>query len=142
MNKNKSLRLTEMVSGAGWASKLSPGDLDKALHGLDFPTDKNVLVGLNTADDAGVYQISEDLALIQTVDFFTPIVNDPFDFGRIAAANALSDVYAYCCRFRAQAPLTSLPYIITKKPLLSYITQLLISYILIVVHMLDLNCLS
>ena len=62
--------------------------------GLDFPTDKNVLVGLGTADDAGVYQISEDLALIQTVDFFTPIVDDPYDFGRIAAANALSDVYA------------------------------------------------
>ena len=56
--------------------------------------DDNVLVGLGTADDAGVYRISDDLALIQTVDFFTPIVDDPFDFGRIAAANALSDVYA------------------------------------------------
>jgi len=64
------------------------------LCGLDFPTDPNVLVGLGTADDAGVYKISDDLALIQTVDFFTPIVDDPFDFGRIAAANALSDVYA------------------------------------------------
>jgi selenide,water dikinase len=53
-----------------------------------------VLVGLGTADDAGVYQISEDLALIQTVDFFTPIVDDPYDFGRISAANALSDIYA------------------------------------------------
>ncbi len=51
-------------------------------------------MGLGTADDAGVYQISEDLALIQTVDFFTPIVDDPYDFGRISAANALSDVYA------------------------------------------------
>ncbi len=62
--------------------------------GLDFPTDSNVLVGLGTADDAGVYKISDDLALIQTVDFFTPIVDDPFDFGRVAVANALSDVYA------------------------------------------------
>ena len=53
-----------------------------------------MLVGLDTADDAGVYQISEDLALIQTVDFFTPIVDDPYDFGRISAANALSDIYA------------------------------------------------
>jgi len=53
-----------------------------------------VLIGIGTADDAGVYRISEELALIQTVDFFTPIVDDPFDFGRIAAANALSDVYA------------------------------------------------
>jgi selenide, water dikinase len=59
-----------------------------------FPTDKNVLVGLDRADDAGVYKISDDLALIQTVDFFTPIVDDPYWFGQIAAANALSDVYA------------------------------------------------
>ena len=62
--------------------------------GLDFPTDANVLVGLGRADDAGVYRVSEELALIQTVDFFTPIVDDPYAFGRIAAANALSDVYA------------------------------------------------
>ena len=73
---------------------MSPGDLDKALCGLVFPTDENVLVGLDRADDAGVYQISEELALIQTVDFFTPIVDDPYWFGQIAAANALSDVYA------------------------------------------------
>ena len=59
-----------------------------------FPTDENVMVGLDRADDAGVYRISEDLALIQTVDFFTPIVDDPYWFGQIAAANALSDVYA------------------------------------------------
>jgi selenide,water dikinase len=59
-----------------------------------FPTDRNVIVGLDRADDAGVYKISDDLALIQTVDFFTPIVDDPYWFGQIAAANALSDVYA------------------------------------------------
>jgi len=59
-----------------------------------FPTDENVIVGLERADDAGVYRISDDLALIQTVDFFTPIVDDPYAFGQIAAANALSDVYA------------------------------------------------
>ncbi len=64
------------------------------MAGLSIPTNENVLVGLGTADDAGVYRISADLALIQTVDFFTPIVDDPYDFGRIAAANALSDVYA------------------------------------------------
>jgi len=73
---------------------LPPGDLDKALCGLNFPSDPNVLVGLSRADDAGVYKISEDLALIQTVDFFTPVVDDPYWFGQIAAANALSDVYA------------------------------------------------
>ncbi len=61
---------------------------------MAFPTDENVIVGLDRADDAGVYRISDDLALIQTVDFFTPIVDDPYWFGQIAAANALSDVYA------------------------------------------------
>jgi selenide, water dikinase len=59
-----------------------------------LPTDPNLIVGLDRADDAGVYKVSDDLALIQTVDFFTPIVDDPFSFGQIAAANALSDVYA------------------------------------------------
>ncbi len=62
--------------------------------GIDFPTNSNVLVGMATSDDAGVYLVSEELALIQTLDFFTPIVDNPYDFGRIAAANALSDVYA------------------------------------------------
>jgi len=61
---------------------------------LDFPKDDNLIVGLDRADDAGVYRISDDLALIQTVDFFTPIVDDPYWFGQIAAANALSDIYA------------------------------------------------
>ena len=61
---------------------------------MEFPTDSNVLVGLDSADDAGVYRVSDDLAIIQTVDFFTPIVDDPYWFGQIAAANALSDVYA------------------------------------------------
>ncbi len=59
-----------------------------------FPTNENVIVGLDRADDAGVYRVNDDLALIQTVDFFTPIVDDPYWFGQIAAANALSDVYA------------------------------------------------
>lgn len=62
--------------------------------GLVFPSDENVIIGLDRADDAGVYRISDELALIQTVDFFTPIVDDPYWFGQIAAANALSDVYA------------------------------------------------
>ena len=57
-------------------------------------TNENVLVGYGTSDDAGVYQVRDDLAIVQTVDFFTPIVDDPYDFGRIAAANSLSDIYA------------------------------------------------
>ncbi len=64
------------------------------MRDLDFPGDDAVLVGRGTADDAGVYRVDENLALIQTVDFFTPVVDDPYDFGRIAAANSLSDVYA------------------------------------------------
>ena len=64
------------------------------MQGLEFPKDSNLIVGLDRADDAGVYKVSDDLALIQTVDFFTPIVDDPYWFGQIAAANALSDVYA------------------------------------------------
>lgn len=69
-------------------------DLERALKHLEFPTDANVLVGTATSDDAGVYKVSDELALIQTVDFFTPVVDDPYQFGRIAAANSLSDVYA------------------------------------------------
>ena len=61
---------------------------------LPKQTDPNVLIGFDTADDAGVYRLTADLALVQTVDFFTPIVDDPYTFGQIAAANALSDVYA------------------------------------------------
>ena len=62
--------------------------------GIEFPVDSNLLVGLDRADDAGVYKVTDDIAIIQTVDFFTPIVDDPYRFGQIAAANALSDVYA------------------------------------------------
>jgi selenide,water dikinase len=68
--------------------------LDSVLHKLPKQTDPNVLIGFETADDAGVYQLAPDLALVQTVDFFTPIVDDPHTFGQLAAANALSDVYA------------------------------------------------
>jgi len=64
------------------------------LGGLDIPRDPNLIVGIETADDAGVYRLSDDLALVQTVDFFTPIVDDPFDYGRIAALNSINDVWA------------------------------------------------
>jgi len=73
---------------------LGPGDLGRILCGLELPQDPNLLVGTETCDDAGVYRLNDDIALIQTLDFFTPIVDDPYDFGRIAAANSLSDVYA------------------------------------------------
>ncbi len=88
------VRLTLLVKAAGCAAKLSPNILDRVLAKLPKQSDANVLVGFDTNDDAGVYQLAPDLALVQTVDFFTPIVDDPFTFGQIAAANALSDVYA------------------------------------------------
>jgi len=83
-----------MAKAAGCAAKLNPATLDAVLRKLPRQTDPNVLVGFDTNDDAGIYRIAEDMALVQTVDFFTPIVDDPFLFGQIAAANALSDVYA------------------------------------------------
>ena len=73
---------------------MGPGDLSRALAALPFKSDPRLLVGRETFDDAGVFKLSDDLALVQTVDFFAPIVDDPYDFGQIAAANALSDVYA------------------------------------------------
>jgi selenide, water dikinase len=74
---------------------MSPGDLAQVLRHLPPGVkDQNLIVGFGTSDDAGVYRLNDDIALVQTVDFFTPIVDDPYDFGRIAAANALSDVYA------------------------------------------------
>lgn len=85
-----------MVSCAGCAAKLGPAHLRAAVSGLldGMTPDPNVLVGFGLLDDAGVYKLSDDLALVQTVDFFTPVVDDPVLFGEIAAANALSDIYA------------------------------------------------
>ena len=90
----QSIRLTQHVKAGGCASKLAPGSLRQVLSVLPAPTDPNLLVGFETSDDAGIYRIAPDLALVQTIDFFTPLVDDPFSFGQIAATNALSDVYA------------------------------------------------
>src|SRR3954468_18804093 len=90
------VRLTAFSHGAGCACKLSPADLRTVL-GLvrdvgDAPEDPDLLVGLDTSDDAAVYRLREDLAIVVTTDFFTPIVDDPFEWGRIAGTNALSEV--------------------------------------------------
>ena len=91
-------KLTANVKAGGCASKLSPKILDQALRNVPRVTNEHVLVGYDTADDAGVYDLTQQagspLAMVQTVDFFTPIVDDPYTFGAIAAANALSDIYA------------------------------------------------
>jgi selenium donor protein len=88
------IRLTELSSCAGCAAKLGAAELQRVMERVAPATDERVLVGYGSSDDAGVYLLSDESALVSTVDFFTPIVDDPFDFGRIAATNALSDVYA------------------------------------------------
>ncbi|OQW86005.1 MAG: selenide, water dikinase SelD [Rhodoferax ferrireducens] len=88
-------RLTSLSHGGGCGCKIAPGVLSSILKGTSaMPIPKELLVGIETADDAAVYQLNEHQALIATTDFFMPIVDDPFDFGRIAATNAISDVYA------------------------------------------------
>lgn len=97
MIEEEKVRLTQTTSKGGCASKFGPGNLAGVLtylRDIESTVDPDLIVGLKTSDDAGVYRITPDLALIQTVDFFTPIVDDPYTFGLIAATNALSDVYA------------------------------------------------
>ncbi len=86
--------LTSLSHGAGCGCKLPAAALLPITRELGITADARLLVGAATADDAAVFRLSDELALVQTIDFFTPIVDDPYDFGRIAAANALSDVYA------------------------------------------------
>jgi selenide, water dikinase len=88
------VKLTSLSHGAGCACKVPAALLAPIVQALPRAEDPDLLVGAETSDDAGVYRLREDLALVQTADFFTPIVDDPYDFGRIAATNALSDVYA------------------------------------------------
>ncbi|MBP3964059.1 selenide, water dikinase SelD [Paenibacillus lignilyticus] len=95
MNNFENIKLTSLSSKGGCGCKIGPADLSEVLHNLPAAEpNPNLLVGLDTSDDAGVYRLSNELALVQTVDFFTPIVDDPYDFGQIAAANAISDIYA------------------------------------------------
>ena len=90
----ETVRLTTTAKAAGCAAKLSPSILENVLKRLPQQHDPNVLVGFETSDDAAVYKLSNDLALVQTVDFFTAIVDEPDLFGQVAATNALSDVFA------------------------------------------------
>jgi selenide,water dikinase len=88
------LKLMELVQSAGCASKIDQATLRRVLQGLPFIDDPRVLIGAPAGDDAGVYRLADDLALVQTVDVFSPSADDPYVFGQIAAANSLSDVYA------------------------------------------------
>lgn len=88
------VKLTKLAECAGCGAKVGAGELAKLFEGFSQPRDPNLLVGFDRADDAAVYRVSDDVALVQTLDFFPPIADDPFVFGAIAAANALSDIYA------------------------------------------------
>src|SRR6266850_3878635 len=109
MKELSELRLTEYSHGAGCACKLSPVELGLVLGALPMIDDPNVLVGSAARDDAAVYRIAPDRALLATVDFFTPIVDDPSEFGAIAAANALSDIYAMGARPLFALGITAFP---------------------------------
>ena len=87
-------RLTGFAHGGGCACKIPPGELEDAVRGLTGQTNPQVIVGLDDGDDASAVRIRDDLAVLSTADFFTPVVDDAYDWGRIAAANALSDIYA------------------------------------------------
>jgi selenide, water dikinase len=95
MNAKSELRLTSFSHGGGCGCKIAPGVLADILkRSSGFPVPPQLLVGIETSDDATVYKLNDEQALIATTDFFMPIVDDPYDFGRIAATNAISDVYA------------------------------------------------
>jgi selenide,water dikinase len=88
------VRLTAYAHGGGCACKVPPGELEELVRGLPMPAGDDLIVGLESGDDAAVIRIDGDVAVAATVDFFTPVVDDPYDWGRISAANALSDIYA------------------------------------------------
>ncbi|MCJ8008562.1 selenide, water dikinase SelD [Lederbergia wuyishanensis] len=95
MVHSNSVKLTSLSSKGGCGCKIGPADLAEVIRMLPPATQNpNLLVGLDTSDDAGVYKLNDDLAIVQTLDFFTPIVDDPYSFGQVAAANAISDIYA------------------------------------------------
>ncbi|MBP1157286.1 MULTISPECIES: selenide, water dikinase SelD [unclassified Paenibacillus] len=95
MSQSDQIKLTSLSSKGGCGCKIGPADLSQVLRNLPAAEpNPNLLVGLDTSDDAGVYKLSDELAIVQTVDFFTPIVDNPYDFGQVAAANAISDIYA------------------------------------------------
>ena len=94
MSKLDKIKLTHYSHGAGWACKIGPKDLAQVLSNINSKYQDNVVVGFDESDDAAVISLGGDKFIVQSVDFFSPIVDDPYQFGQIAAANALSDIYA------------------------------------------------
>jgi len=101
--------LTQNVKAAGCAAKLGPADLAQILHRLPKFDHPDIIVGTETNDDAGVFRLRDDLAIVNTVDFFTPIVDDPFVFGQVAATNAISDIYAMGAEPRTALNIVAFP---------------------------------
>ncbi|WP_042142269.1 selenide, water dikinase SelD [Paucisalibacillus sp. EB02] len=122
--ENSGVKLTSLSTKGGCGCKIGPADLSQVLRNLPTPiADPNLLVGLDTSDDAGVYKLTEDIAIVQTLDFFTPIVDDPYDFGQVAAANAISDVYAMGGRPLTALNIVAFPISTLDKSILSEILR-------------------
>ncbi|WP_400243898.1 selenide, water dikinase SelD [Niallia sp. JL1B1071] len=124
MTQSYSVKLTSLSSKGGCGCKIGPADLSEVIRTLP-PAEKNpnLLVGLDTSDDAGVYKLTDDLAIVQTVDFFTPIVDDPYSFGQIAAANALSDIYAMGGKPLTALNIVAFPITVLEKEILADIMR-------------------
>jgi selenide, water dikinase len=123
-NESKVPRLTSLSHGGGCGCKIAPGVLSQILRSSPaLPLPPELLVGIETADDAAVYRLSDEQALVATTDFFMPIVDDPFDFGRIAATNAISDVYAMGGRPIFALALAGMPISVLPLPTIARILE-------------------
>ncbi len=123
MSAEETLKLTALSSCAGCAAKINQRSLARVLRQLPMKKSADLLVGTATGDDAGVYRIDRNRALVQTTDFFTPIVDDPFAYGQIAAANALSDVYAMGGRPLTALNLVAMPVDVVPLPTINRILR-------------------
>ncbi|MCR2822202.1 selenide, water dikinase SelD [Lederbergia panacisoli] len=118
------VKLTSLSSKGGCGCKIGPADLEEVIRMLPPPSENpNLLVGLDTSDDAGVYKLNDDMAIVQTVDFFTPIVDDPYSFGQVAAANAISDIYAMGGKPLTALNIVAFPIATLEKRILSEILR-------------------
>ncbi|WP_150909023.1 selenide, water dikinase SelD (plasmid) [Niallia taxi] len=124
MTQSYPVKLTSLSTKGGCGCKIGPADLSEVIRMLPpAEPNPNLLVGLDTSDDAGVYKLTDDLALVQTLDFFTPIVDDPYSFGQIAAANALSDIYAMGGKPLTALNIVAFPISVLDKEILSDIMR-------------------
>ncbi|MFC5465259.1 selenide, water dikinase SelD [Lederbergia graminis] len=124
MSQFDSIKLTSLSSKGGCGCKIGPSELSEVIKMLPPASpNPNLLVGLDTSDDAGVYKLTDDLAIVQTLDFFTPIVDDPYSFGQVAAANAISDIYAMGGKPLTALNIVAFPIATLDKKILAEILQ-------------------